>query len=75
MLDKNKEGKIALQHICDFMVVSILAAQGGFFTGATIWWSQDATDELLRTPFYTCRAVTDSMLEMCSWGVRISPVC
>ena len=64
MLDKNKEGKIALQHICDFMVVSILAAQGGFFTGATIWWSQDATDELLRTPFYTCRAVTDSKTNM-----------
>lgn len=64
MLDKNKEGKIALQHICDFMVVSILAAQGGFFTGATIWWSQDATDELLRTPFYTCRAVTDAKTNM-----------
>lgn len=64
MLDKHKEGKIALQHICDFMVVSILAAQGGFFTGATIWWSQDATDELLRTPFYTCRAVTDSQANM-----------
>lgn len=64
MLDKNKEGKIALQHICDFMVVSILASQGGFFTGATIWWSQHATDELLRTPFYTCRAVTDSQMNM-----------
>lgn len=64
MLQKNREGKIALQHICDFMVVSILAAQGGFFTGATIWWSQDATDELLRTPFYTCRAVTDSKMNM-----------
>ena len=64
MLDKNTEGKIALQHICDFMVVSILASQGGFFTGATIWWSQDATDELLRAPFYTCRAVTDSQMNM-----------
>lgn len=64
MLDKNKEGKIALQHICDFMVVSILASQGGFFTGATIWWSQDATDALLRTPFYTCRAVTESKVNM-----------
>lgn len=64
MLEKNKEGKIALQHICDFMVVSILASQGGFFTGATIWWSQDATDELLRTPFYTCRAVTDNQTNM-----------
>lgn len=64
MLEKHKAGKIALQHICDFMVVSILAAQGGFFTGATIWWSQDATEELLRAPFYTCRAVTDSKMNM-----------
>lgn len=64
MLEKNRQGKIALQHICDFMVVSILAAQGGFFTGATIWWSQDASDELLRTPFYTCRAVTESQMNM-----------
>ena len=46
------------------MVVSILAAQGGFFTGATIWWSQDASDALLRTPFYTCRAVTESQVNM-----------
>lgn len=64
MLEKNREGKIMLQHICDFMVVSILASQGGFFTGATIWWSQNATDELLRAPFYTCRAVTDSQMNM-----------
>ena len=64
MLEKNRQGKIMLQHICDFMVVSILASQGGFFTGATIWWSQDASDELLRTPFYTCRAVTKSQVNM-----------
>lgn len=64
ILKKHEEGKIALQHVCDYMVVSVLAAQGGFFTGATIWWSQDATDELLRTPFYTCRAVTDSKVNM-----------
>jgi len=53
MLKKHSEGKIALQHICDFMVVSILAAQGGFFTGATVWWSQDKNDEFLRTPYFT----------------------
>lgn len=64
MLQKNREGKIALQHICDFMVVSILAAQGGFFTGATIWWSRDAEDKILRAPFYTCRAVTQSRSNM-----------
>lgn len=64
ILQKNREGKIALQHVCDFMVVSILAAEGGFFTGATIWWSQDATEELLRIPFYTCRAVTASQANM-----------
>ena len=45
ILRKHAEGKIALQHICDLMVVSILAAEGGFFTGATVWWSQDATEE------------------------------
>ncbi len=59
ILQKHEEGKIMLQHICDLMVISILAEHGGFFTGATVWWSQDATDELLRTPFYTCRAVSE----------------
>lgn len=64
ILRKHAEGKIALQHICDLMVVSILAAEGGFFTGATVWWSQDATEELLRAPFWTCRAVSDSHVSM-----------
>lgn len=64
ILKKHEEGKIALQHICDLMVVSILAAEGGFFTGATVWWSQDATEELLRAPFWTCRAVSESHLSM-----------
>ena len=64
MLQKNKEGKISLQHICDYMVVSILAAEGGFFTGATVWWSQDKDEEFLRTPFYTCKAESQSRLFM-----------
>ncbi len=64
ILRKQEEGKIALQHICDLMVVSILAAEGGFFTGATVWWSQDATEELLRAPFWTCRAVSESHVNM-----------
>ena len=64
ILLKHAEKKIALQHICDLMVVSILAAEGGFFTGATVWWSQDATDELLRAPFWTCRAVSESHLNI-----------
>ncbi len=64
ILKKHDEGKIALQHVCDLMVVSILAAEGGFFTGATVWWSQDASEELLRSPFWTCRAVSQSRLNM-----------
>lgn len=64
ILRKHAEGKIALQHICDLMVVSVLAAEGGFFTGATVWWSQDATEELLRAPFWTCRAVSESHVNM-----------
>lgn len=64
ILRKHADGKIALQHVCDLMVVSILAAEGGFFTGATVWWAQDATDELLRAPFWTCRAVSDSHYNM-----------
>ena len=32
--------------------------EGGFFTGATVWWSQDAPEGVLDAPFYTCRAVT-----------------
>ena len=58
ILQKHAEGKIMIQHICDLMVVSILAAQGGFFTGATVWWSQDAPEGVLDAPFYTCRAVS-----------------
>ena len=64
ILRKHKEGKIALQHICDLMVVSILAAQGGYFTGATVWWSQDKDDEYLRTPFFTCKAASERKLFM-----------
>lgn len=64
ILKKQNEGKIALQHVCDLMLVSILAAEGGFFTGATVWWSQDATEELLRAPFWTCRAVSQSHQNM-----------
>lgn len=58
ILQKNREGKIALQHICDLMVVSIMAAEGGFFTGATVWWSQDKGEDFLRTPFFVCKAET-----------------
>lgn len=64
ILQKHKEGKIALQHICDFMVVSILAAQGGFFTGATVYISQDVPESLLQAPFFTCRAVTEAQTLM-----------
>lgn len=58
MLHKHEEGKIRIQHMCDYLVVAILAEQGGFFTGATVWWSQDKNDEFLRTPFFTCKAET-----------------
>ncbi len=64
ILKKHAAGKIALQHICDLMLVSILAAEGGFFTGATVWWAQDAAEELLRAPFWTCRAVSSSHFHM-----------
>lgn len=39
ILEKYAAGKINPAHVCDYMVVSILAAQGGFFTGATVWRS------------------------------------
>ena len=64
ILKKHAEGKVMIQHICDLMVVSILAAQGGFFTGATVWWSQDAPEGVLNAPFYTCRAVSSSCESM-----------
>lgn len=64
ILQKHQEGKIALQHICDLMVMSILAEEGGVFTGATVWWSQDVDETFLRTPFYVCRAVTERKLLM-----------
>lgn len=64
IIQKHAEGKVTLQHICDLTLVSILAAEGGFFTGATVWWSQDASEKLLRAPFWTCRAVSDSHYNM-----------
>lgn len=64
ILQKQKEGKIALQHVCDLMVMSIMAAEGGFFTGATVWISQDIGDDILCAPFWTCRAVTKSKYHM-----------
>jgi hypothetical protein len=64
ILQKHAQGKVMIQHICDLMVVSILAAEGGFFTGATVWWSQDAPDGVLNAPFYTCRAVSNSQENM-----------
>lgn len=64
ILQKHKEGKIALQHICDLMVMSILAEEGGVFTGATVWWSQDKGEEFLRIPFYVCCAKTERKLFM-----------
>ena len=64
ILQKFDEGKVMIQHICDLMVVSIMAAEGGFFTGATVWWSQDAPDGVLNAPYYTCRAVSQSKENM-----------
>lgn len=57
ILNKFNEGKIQIQHICDLMFVSILANQGGFFTGATVYWAQDGGDKLLKSPLFTPRAV------------------
>lgn len=59
ILKKYHDGKIMVQHICDLMVVSILAEHGGFFTGATVYWTQDVEEEVLKAPFYTCRAISD----------------
>ncbi len=64
ILQKHKDGKIALQHICDFMVMSIMAEEGGFFTGATVWWSQDKDENFLRTPFFICKAENQRKLLM-----------
>lgn len=64
ILQKHADGKIMIQHICDLMVVSIMAAEGGFFTGATVWWSQDAPEGVLDAPYYTCRAVAQRQEHM-----------
>lgn len=64
MLKKQQEGKIALQHICDYMVMAIMAAEGGLFTGATVWWSQDVGDDVLRAPFFVPKAESKSQYHM-----------
>ena len=60
MIRKHKEGRLIVQHICDFMVVAVLAAHGGYFTGATVWNSQDIPAEILTAPFFSPAAKTDS---------------
>lgn len=69
MINKYHEGKMRVQHICDFMVVSILATQGGYFTGATVWNSQDISEDILRAPFYSPAAKKDDPFFMsgCRW--------
>lgn len=57
IIKKFEEGKIQIQHICDLMFVSILAEQGGLFTGATVYWSQDIDEDTLKAPFFSPRAV------------------
>lgn len=69
MIRKHKEGKLIVQHICDFMVVAVLAAQGGYFTGATVWNSQDIPEDILKANFYSPAAKTDDPFFMsgCRW--------
>ena len=57
IIKKFEEGKIQIQHICDLMFVRILAEQGGLFTGATVYWSQDIDEDTLKAPFFSPRAV------------------
>ena len=69
MIKKYREGKLIVQHICDFMVVSILAKHGGYFTGATVWNSQDIPEEILRASFFSPAAKTDNpfFVSGCRW--------
>ncbi len=60
MVNKYRDGKLIVQHICDYIVVSVLATHGGYFTGATVWNSQDIPEEVLKAPFFTPAAKTDS---------------
>ena len=69
MIRKHKEGKLIVQHICDFMVVAVLASQGGYFTGATVWYSQDVSEAVLKAPFFSPAAKTNDPFFMsgCRW--------
>lgn len=69
LLTKYREGKVRVQHICDYMVVAILASQGGYFTGATVWYSQDISEDTLKAPFFSPAAKTDNPFFMsgCRW--------
>lgn len=58
ILEKFAAGKINPAHVCDYMVVSILAEQGGYFTGATVWYSQPIPEDVLKAPFFACKAET-----------------
>ena len=69
MLEKYRQGKIIIQHICDYMVVSVLASHGGYFTGATVWNSQRIPECVLRAPFFSPAAKTNSpfFMSKCRW--------
>ncbi len=64
ILEKYAAGKINPAHVCDYMVVSILAAQGGYFTGATVWCSQPIPEEILRASFFVPKAETKHTMHM-----------
>ncbi len=64
ILRKYAAGKINPAHVCDYMVVSVLAQQGGYFTGATVWCSQRIPEAILRAPFFVCKAETTSTYHM-----------
>ncbi len=64
ILQKYADGKINPAHVCDYMVVSILAEQGGYFTGATVWCSQPIPEQVLRAPFFVCKTETKSTYHM-----------
>jgi len=69
MLEKYRSGKLIVQHMCDYMVIAILATHGGYFTGATVWNSQDIPCEVLKAPFFSPAAKTDNPIFMsgCRW--------
>jgi hypothetical protein len=55
ILQKVEQGKITLTHFSDILRMALLAAHGGIWSDATVYWTKDVDDYVKGYPFFTVR--------------------